>query len=158
MALKSLTERFLGKVTRSETCWQWNGYTNEDGYGMFKLGKKCVRAHRVSWTLHFGEVPKDLHVLHRCDNRGCVNPAHLFLGTHQDNMRDRSRKGRGVSPPSHPGESHPSAKLNEEKVRAIRDRYIPRKVTMDDLAKEYGVCRQSISNIVHGKRWASHGS
>lgn len=76
-------------------CWEWTGTKDKHGYGRVRVDQRKARAHRVAWEAFKGEIPAGLHVLHRCDNPGCVNPEHLFLGTHGDNMRDREAKGRG---------------------------------------------------------------
>lgn len=75
-------------------CWEWTGGKNNVGYGMFRDGAGMRTAHRVSYELHKGKIPKGKHVCHSCDNPKCVNPDHLWVGTHQDNMQDRSRKNR----------------------------------------------------------------
>jgi len=86
--------RFWGKVECRGDCWEWTGSRIWSGYGMFWKDGRYQRAHRVAYELTNGEVPADLFVLHRCDNRGCVNPDHLDIGTHRDNMRDRNERGR----------------------------------------------------------------
>ena len=92
--MKTTKERFWEKVDKSGDCWKWIAHLLK-GYGRFRLNNKTWSAHRVSWTLHYGEIPEGMCVLHRCDNPGCVNPEHLFLGTRTDNMKDRDQKGRG---------------------------------------------------------------
>ena len=97
----SLHQRFEQKVRRTEGCWLWAGALgggNGDGrYGQIKHEGKVLRAHRVSYELHRASIPVGLHVLHECDNPRCVNPSHLRLGTHLDNMRDMYSKGRRVA-------------------------------------------------------------
>lgn len=89
---------------QEDGCWQWTGRIRDGGYGRMKLNGKETRAHRVSWLIHKGDIPNGLCVLHRCDNRLCVNPKHLFLGTRRDNYEDMKKKGRH----SH-GETHAAA-------------------------------------------------
>lgn len=86
--------RFWGHVAKSETCWEWNSSSQENEYGSLSVGGRKVKAHRFSWELHFGPITGGLYVLHRCDNKRCVKPDHLFLGTNQDNILDASAKGR----------------------------------------------------------------
>lgn len=93
-----LEERFWPKVQKTDTCWLWTASLNDRGYGQFKVlpgqGHAPMKAHRFSWELHFGPIPAGLVVCHRCDVPSCVNPAHLFIGTQGDNLRDMSAKGR----------------------------------------------------------------
>jgi len=85
---------FWAKVNKTDSCWLWTAYRNWAGYGLFKFGPGLVNVHRISWQYRHGEIPEGMHVLHKCDVRNCVNPDHLFLGTHQDNMNDKGLKGR----------------------------------------------------------------
>ena len=87
-------ERFEAKFARTEGCWEWTAGKHWDGYGQFWLDGANVLAHKASYLFFKGPIPSAMHVLHRCDNPACVNPDHLFPGTHQDNMNDMTRKGR----------------------------------------------------------------
>lgn len=97
----NLADRFFKHVNKTDSCWLWTASKNHKGYGQFGIGSrkniKMVKAHRASWILHNGEIPEGLFVLHTCDIRHCVNPAHLFLGTNADNMCDMISKGRSMT-------------------------------------------------------------
>lgn len=144
-------------VERGEgACWLWTGALNAYGYGQIsRPGKRGgnVTAHRAIFELHSGgPIPDGLFVLHRCDTPKCVNPAHLFLGTQADNIADMMAKGRcrsrGLS-----GERNGIAKLNEETVRRIRERYAAGGVSQQQLADEAGVTRAAISAVLTRKNW-----
>jgi hypothetical protein len=129
-----------------------------NGYGQIARsggGNGFVLVHRLSWELHFGKPPDDLLVCHRCDNRRCVRPDHLFLGTQADNLRDMRSKGRQAPPEiwSKPGERNPSAKLTESQVCTIRSRYAAGGATHASLAREYGVSEGIIRHIISRRAW-----
>lgn len=145
--MKSSMERFLEKVNKTDTCWLWAGSLPQGKYGRFWFNKKVQDAHRVSYELFKGTISNDLYVCHTCDNKSCVNPDHLFLGTQQDNMRDMVNKGK-----SRVGEKHELSKLVENEVKEIRQKFINgyRKI---DLAKQYNVGWECIHKIVLRQRW-----
>lgn len=86
--------RFWKKVEKTNDCWLWIAGKYPDGYGVFWNGTTYDGAHRISWELHYGEIPKGMLVCHTCDNPPCVNPEHLWIGTKKDNNNDRTKKGR----------------------------------------------------------------
>ena len=90
-------ERFFSRINKTSTCWLWTGTrTKSGGYGILSIDGKYARTHRISFEIHKGKIPAGMHVCHKCDNPPCVNPEHLFLGSHLDNMKDMGRKGRHV--------------------------------------------------------------
>ena len=88
-------QRFWEKVRKTENCWLWQGSVTSDGYGRFHMSGKTHSAHRIAYMLRNGMIEDDLHVLHKCDNPPCVNPAHLYLGDHYQNMQDKKMRGHG---------------------------------------------------------------
>jgi hypothetical protein len=146
-------QRFFAKVRKSEACWWWEGTKNNKGYGMFMaVSPNKSLAHRFSWELVNGPIPKGKNLLHQCDNPACVNPTHLILGTHEENMRDMHRKGRGKFIP-HLGENNGSSKLTDVQVREIRQRYSEGNITQQQLADKYGVSDGLISFVVTRRAW-----
>jgi hypothetical protein len=94
MKTKRAEHRFWSRVQKSSGCWNWTGGLNYWGYGQMAFMGKTMGAYRASWIIHNGPIPNGFFVLHRCDNRRCVNPGHLWLGTQKDNIQDAVRKGR----------------------------------------------------------------
>lgn len=132
-------------------CWEWRGLVNKThGYGYMTAAKKKYRVHKFSYMLHAGttEVKGALIVMHSCDNRICVNPEHLSLGTNAQNMKDASERGRM----EHGSKRH-CAKLDDDKVREIRAKYAAGGITQKALGAEYGVRQYVIWLIVHRERW-----
>lgn len=138
-SMKELVGRFNLKwsLNLKTGCHEWIACLLPNGYGAIQFKGKKLSAHRVSWELHNGEIPKDMHVLHKCDNRRCVNPDHLFVGTHQDNMKDRNQKGRTASPPL--GDENWSTKLiGILRISAKKD-WLDSTQTGSEVAKKYGM-------------------
>ena len=147
-------ERFWRFVEKSDCCWEWTGCLSGPGYGQMRVSGKTVNAHRVSWEMHNRQViPAGLYVCHHCDNRKCVRPEHLFLGTARDNAMDMFNKGRHAPVEPMRGEAAVHAKLTANKVRAIRAIYRQGLVGVPTLGRLYGVSGTAIHNIVTGKVW-----
>lgn len=150
---REMRNRFWKKVSLDpdpESCWEWTASILSSGYGSFYSDGRTRRAHRVAWQLVNGTIPKGegAHgtcVLHHCDNRACVRPDHLFLGSNADNMRDMVEKGRQLK-----GKANPNAKLTRKQVYAIRAD--PR--TYRKIAADHGVSVAQVSNIKRRKQWA----
>lgn len=147
---KTPAERFWEKVDvgSADECWTWKASINRLGYGSIGWNRKVVEAHRVSFFLANGIWPGEKHVLHSCDNRACVNPSHLRLGTHRENMKDMSVRSRA--------DKHSKRLLTIEQAREIRAKR-ESGVTLRGLAKEYGVSKSVIDGIVYGWRYKESG-
>ena len=153
LRLVPVEQRFRIQIVKTENgCWNWIGAHDKDGYGWIRVSGRQVSAHRYSYTTSHGNIPDGLQVLHTCDNPRCVNPDHLFAGTHQDNMNGMMSKGRRANIY---GVDSKNAKLTNEQVIEIRQRYKPRHPTdgCNAMAREFGVGQMEISRIINRKRW-----
>jgi hypothetical protein len=153
---KSVETRFWEKVERPtpDQCWRWVGNVNDQGYGVLRRPGTAAThrvwlAHRLSWEMHFGKIPDGLCVLHRCDNPSCVNPAHLFTGTREENNADKKAKGRQ---PHNIGSTNPNAKITEDKAREVRE-LVASGVTQMKVASIFGIKQPQVSRIVRGENW-----
>jgi len=154
---------FWARVKKTDGCWVWSGGMSGCGYGQMPMKMRDRKAHRFSWRIHNGPIPRGLFVLHKCDNPPCVNPDHLFLGTNLDNAKDRAQKGRSAfgdrnGRHTHPekvlrGEASPQSKLTANQVREIREKHQGRRFGYLETAKELGVTPQAIGFIVRGVNW-----
>ncbi len=159
--MSKLEERFAENVQYGDGCWTWKGGRSPRGYGKIEVSGRSLRAHRLSYELFVGEIPQGLMVCHTCDNPTCVRPDHLFLGTSQDNMDDKVRKGRQARGDAHyarvsperlaRGDKHGLVKLSDAQVLEIRSKYTGARGEVVGFARSYGVSRDLIHKIVHGK-------
>lgn len=148
---RPLADRFWAKVHKSEGCWLWIGSLTYSGYGHLQRGRAgegWINAHRASWELHFGPIPKDVLVLHACDNRRCVRPDHLFLGSPRDNTADMYAKGRAAI-----GVKHGNAVLTPETVKWIRNTPWP----IIRMARHLGLNRTTVRDALRKKTWKHVG-
>ncbi len=157
---RPLAERFWKKVRKTDTCWLWIGAHGPSGHGVISSGggkhQKHLRATAVSWEIANGPVPDGFDICHHCDNPPCVNPAHLFLGTALDNMRDCIKKGRFKFLKPRPGETNNNVKLTWPIVRDIRAAYAAGE-NLSDLSRHYLVARSTLREIVTGRCWREPG-
>ena len=142
---------YVDKPPIDDACWEWNALLNSSGYGKISWLGQHSAGHRVSWMIHYGEIPADMFVCHTCDNRKCVNPSHLFLGTPADNLRDMVEKDRSLH-----GERHPRAKLTDDAVRDICENYVRNSPDrgLKHFAQKYGVSVATVSHVLQGRVWA----
>ncbi len=153
--LHSQNARFWSKVQKGKPleCWLWTGAKKPHGYGNIRRDKKYTTAHRVSWEIAFGDIPKGMQVQHSCDNPSCCNPHHLMLGTVMSNFVDMVKKGRSKVDHKNRlhGENHPKHKLTSSQVDEIRSTYKFGVIRQKDLAANYGVSQPLIGVILRNE-------
>lgn len=146
--------KFVEKIDDVSVCWPWKGHPTTTGYGAFRVGRKMYGAHRIAYMLCYPEgsvgLMADFMVLHRCDNRPCCNPNHLFLGDHTDNMRDAFAKKR-IPRIGKRGESSPVAKLTQKEAQEIYN--LCGKISHEEIGAAFGVSIAMVSLIRNGHRW-----
>lgn len=152
-----MKERFLNKVKIKgiNECWEWNA-AYRGKYGVFSIKGKNIDAHRVSYTLFKGEIPENMYVCHTCDNTKCVNPNHLFLGTHSDNMKDAFKKGRLNIPTTSQfkvGHKAINSNLSDEVVKRIKLLLLNKTITLKEIAIMFNVKYQTIRDINCGRSY-----
>jgi hypothetical protein len=134
-------------VNKETGCIEWTRHTNVNGYGTLKYKRKQRMAHRFMWEYKYGAIPEGKIICHKCDNRKCINPEHLFLGTTQDNVDDKMKKGRFVASS---GEKNGYSKLTKEQIIAIRDDVRPQ----TKIALDYGISQSNVSIIKRKQSWS----
>lgn len=141
--------RFWAKVDKTKSCWIFTSNHGGTTYGMLSVPKgEEYLAHRISWVIHYGLIPRGLKVLHTCDQPRCVNPLHLFLGTSQDNMDDMVNKGRSLK-----GSRHPMTNMSESDVVEIRRLYQETKLSQQAIADMYRINQTAVGFIIRRITW-----
>lgn len=139
--MENNVKRFWKRVKKTNNCWIWQGHLKNKYGGIFFDGKEQT-THRFSWILHFGDIPEKMDVCHKCDNKRCVRPDHLFLGTRSENNIDMMLKGRSKN-----------AKLTIEDVKEIRKLYAKGLKNYTEIGRRYGVADYAISSIIKKRQW-----
>ena len=150
-------ERIKSHIIINQTtgCWEWQG-AKKNGYGHTIAGsrtngtRKRIPAHRLSYQTFVGQIPEGMEICHRCDNRCCVNPEHLFIGTRQDNVDDREAKGRNRPPK---GSNNGRAKLTEDAVLRARLERMEKHTSFQKLADKYGVSKHTMQQAIKWRLW-----
>lgn len=163
--LKRVEQRLIAQSKRNGECLEWTGRFNPFGYGIFKIRSSetqwltyitpkkssiSISTHRVAYKIWKGDIPEGIYVLHKCDNRACIEPSHLYLGTHKDNMDDMKNKKRQDM---RPGELHHLNKMTNKDVIEIRKLWDSGKETQAGLSRKYNVSTACIHSIAKRKSW-----
>ena len=147
--LETLFWKHVDKLSKNE-CWNWKASTGTPGYGNLWNGSKNVTAHRVSWIINYGNIPNKMFVCHKCDNRRCVNPAHLFLGSQLDNMHDMINKNRAKKTPCY-GFKNNLTKISFSSITKIRKQYSAGNISQAKVAKKFKVSQAHVCDIIRFK-------
>lgn len=164
---RAMVERLMGKADVTESCWNWKAGVSKNGYGAIRFQRKQEGAHRVSYIVFKGPIPDGQHVMHRCDNKACINPEHLSLGTRSDNMKDMVSKGRNYVPAHFRGSTNPSAidptlrkgsrngraKLTGDQAKEIRI-LVDSGRSFSEVAEAFKVSRHTVRSIARRMSWA----
>lgn len=156
-------DRFWSKVEirNIDECWLWQASKTNAGYGQFWCDDSLQLAHRISWKIHYGEIPIGMLVCHKCDTPSCVNPNHLWLGTSNDNMQDKMKKNRGkwatgiqsgayTHPEKRPhGDSHGKTKLSSNDIQEIRTKHMNENLSAKELSDIYNISYVQMWRILH---------
>lgn len=152
---ESILDRFLSKIAYTaniNNCWDWMGGISRGGYGNFGVrinnATKNIICTRLSYFIHNNKDPYGFAVLHKCDNRKCVNPNHLYLGSNKDNSEDMVQKNRQAS-----GVNNGSSKLSEQQVIEIRKEYVFRTVSFQKLANKFNLAKATVKSIIKRETW-----
>ena len=145
---EAAAERFWSKVNKGGDCWLWIASKTTSGYGKFVIRGKYIAAHRYAYTAMNGPVPDGMCVCHKCDNRACVNPAHLWLGSNDDNMADMADKQRSPH-----GSQHMRSRLTPKAINDIRELHAAGGYTHRELARMFGVSRSTATKAINGTTW-----
>lgn len=144
-------ERFFSFFDKTVGCWIWKGGLPDDGYPRIAINNKSVLGHVLSYVLHKGVIPEGLHVCHECDNPSCVNPDHLWLGTHSQNMEDRGNKGRWKHNGRF-GTNINSAKITANDAIEIR-KCVELGASQTEMSKRFKLSKSAINSLIKGKTW-----